>query len=121
MAKDLQVHVGESIETFAPRFIDAWRRAERGDLTAVNSERHLSFESFSTFVSVMTPKRLALLRHLHRVPAPSIRALAGALGRDYRRVHDDVEALTRAGLIERGPEGLRADYETLRIDTTVAM
>ena len=31
----------------------------------------------------------------------SINALAGALGRPYRRVHDDVMALLDAGLLER--------------------
>jgi predicted transcriptional regulator len=40
-----------------------------------------------------------------REPAPSIRAFAGSIGRDYRRVHEDVTALVEAGLIEQ--HGLR--------------
>src|SRR6266576_593105 len=60
--------------------------------------------------------RLELLRHVHRHPSRSIRALAIALGRDYRRVHQDVEALAKAGLPDRDVRGLRADYETLKME-----
>ena len=69
----------------------------------------------------MTPRRLELLRHVHRHGARNIRALAIALGRDYRRVHEDVEALVKAGLLDRDENGLRADYETLKIETRVAL
>ena len=109
------------MEAFGARFVDAWYSAESGTLTGGTAECHLSFDSFAILASLMTPKRLALLSHVHRQPPHSIRALALALGRDYRRVHDDVEALTDAGLIERGPDGLRADYETLHIETRIAL
>jgi predicted transcriptional regulator len=46
--------------------------------------------------------------------APSIAGLARALGRDYKRVHADVEALSAAGLIDRTQAGLRADYDEIR-------
>lgn len=121
MTRDLQIHVGEALADFGSRFVDACRRAELGELTPETAEFHLSFESFAAFASVMTPKRLELLRHVHRHPPRSVRALAQALGRDYRRVHDDVEALAAAGLLERGPEGPRAEYDTVRIDTTIAL
>jgi predicted transcriptional regulator len=102
------------------RFVDAWHRAERGELTKENAERHVGFETFAMFSRIMTPRRLDLLRHVHRHPARSIRALAIALGRDYRRVHEDVEALVQAGLLDRD-EGLRADYETLKMETRFAL
>ena len=62
----------------------------------------------------MTPKRMALLRHLHRHPARSVKALAESLGRDYRRVHDDVTALTAIGLIVRQGTTLRAPHSEIR-------
>ena len=68
-----------------------------------------------------TPRRLELLRHLHRHPARSIRALAIALGRDYRRVHEDVEALANAGLLDKNETGLHADYNSVRMETRIAM
>ena len=69
----------------------------------------------------MSPKRLALLRHLHGRPAKSVRALALALGRDYRRVHQDVEALAEAGLLERDSDGLRTGYDTVHVETRIAL
>ena len=68
---------------------------------------------------VLTGKRLELLRYLHRHPARSIAELARALGRDYKQVHADVQALAAAGLIDRTPGGLRADYGEIR--TTIAV
>jgi predicted transcriptional regulator len=119
--QELQVHIGETIDDMGRRFVHAWHRAERAELTVEDAERHVGFETFETFAQVMTPKRLDLLRHVHRHPARSIRALAAALGRDYRRVHADVEALAGAGLLDRDEHGLRADYRTVKMETTIAL
>jgi predicted transcriptional regulator len=119
--QELQVHIGESIDDMGRRFVDAWHHAERGELTPDRTERHVGFETFETFVRTMTPKRLELLRHVHRHPAPGILALAAALGRDYRRVHADVEALAGAGLLDRDDHGLHADYRTVKMETTIVM
>jgi predicted transcriptional regulator len=53
------------------------------------------------------------LKYVHRNPVRSIRALSLELNRDYRRVHDDVEALTGAGLLERVGRVVRADYDAI--------
>jgi predicted transcriptional regulator len=50
---------------------------------------------------------------LHAEPAPSIRALAKRLGRDYKRVHEDVETLTESGLVDREDGSLRAPYDAI--------
>ena len=56
-------------------------------------------------------------------PAPPTRGdrrcLARSLKRDYKRVYEDVEVLSGAGLIDRSPHGLRADYA--EIHTQVAL
>jgi predicted transcriptional regulator len=111
MTRRLESHAGESAEAMARRFIDAWHRPERGDAV---DEHHLSFESWEGLTRVLTGKRVELLRHLHRHGARSIAELARALGRDYKRVHADVAALATAGLIDRTPSGLRADYGEIR-------
>jgi len=115
---DLKIHVGETREAMGTRFVEAWHRAERGEAI---TERHLSFDSFETMTRTLTPKRLALLRHLHHHPSASVAALSRAVKRDYKRVHEDVEALATAGLIERATDGtaLSAPYEA--IQTTIAM
>jgi predicted transcriptional regulator len=62
----------------------------------------------------MSERRHELLRHLHQHPATSVRALARDLGRDYKRVHDDVAALVKAGLVEKDGQTLKADYDEIR-------
>jgi len=119
--KELQIHVDDSLDAMGQRFVDAWYRPERGEVTEASAERHVGFETFELFARIMTPRRLELLRHVHRHPPRSIRALSIALGRDYRRVHADVAALVTAGLLDRDAAGLRADYETVRMETLIAL
>jgi predicted transcriptional regulator len=108
----LQVHVGGSFGDTQRRVLTAVERHESGeDVT----ETHLTFENWQTFARVMTANRLELLRHVHRTPPRSTLALSKALGRDYKRVHEDVEALVAAGLLDRDATGLHADYDAIQI------
>jgi predicted transcriptional regulator len=116
MTSKVSVHVGEGPGASGQRFVRAWRRAEQGEAGA---ETHLSFESWELLARTLTPKRLALLRHIHRHPATSVAAVARMVGRDYKRVHEDVELLTAAGLIERNEGQVRADYDEIR--ATIAL
>lgn len=109
--------VGGGLEEAAKRVAEAWHRAERGEPD--EPEDNVTFVSWSALASVMTDKRHELLKHLHRHPAPSLRALARELGRDYKRVHEDVAALTSVGLVERGENGLYADYDEIRTVITL--
>lgn len=121
MAKTVHVHVGETLESATDRFLDGWKRADRGELTPGNAELHVGFADWETMVRTLSPKRLELLRHVHQHPAKSVRALAQALSRDYRRVHEDVEALEAAGLLDRGKDGVRADYDAFDVQMRVAL
>lgn len=109
--------VGGNLEEAAKRVAEAWHRAEEGE--RVEPEDNVTFVSWSALASVMSDKRHELLKHLHRHPAPSLRALARALGRDYKRVYEDVAALASVGLVERGEDGLYADYDEIR--TVIAL
>jgi predicted transcriptional regulator len=110
---DVIIKVGGSIEEDGAAFISAWKRAEAGEQFC---ERQVAFESWELLTKTLTGKRMELLRHLHRHPAPSILALAKSLNRQYRRVHEDVEALVAAGLLDKGDGGLSASYDVLRTD-----
>jgi predicted transcriptional regulator len=116
VSKEIELHVGGSFNDIAARVADSWHRAEQG---LPVSEDHLTFVDWDVFSSSMTGKRLELLRYLHKNPQASIAALARALGRDYRRVHEDVEILARAGLVEQDEQGLRAGYDEIR--TVIAL
>lgn len=113
-----QIFVGGSLRDAANRVADAWHKAEAG--AARSSTDNVTFASWSALASVMTDRRYELLRHLHAHPAPSIRALARDLGRDFKRVHADVVALEAIGLIERDEGMLRADYSEIHAAILIA-
>jgi len=105
MMSKQHIHIGvEDAERGFERFVDNWRKAETG--TIDQAEIHLNFESFSMLASVLTPKRLELMKVLRQRGLLSIRALSKQLGRDYKNVHTDAIALEDVGLIQRSEEGL---------------
>lgn len=110
MKETVKLHVG-SIDEMAKRFVGAWHQLERGKAV---KETHLTFLSLEAMMSTLSPKRLDLLKHVHRQPAGTVAELAKTLGRDYKRVHDDVSALAHAGLIVRDEKGIRAPYDSVQ-------
>jgi predicted transcriptional regulator len=109
MSKRVKVHVG-TLEDMGQRFVNAWHRLEKGEKVR---ERHLTFPDLPALLNALTPKRLELLRDVHKNPAPSVKALAERLGRDYKRVHEDVETLTASGLLSRENGTLSAPYDAI--------
>lgn len=108
----LNVHVG-SLDDMGQRFANAYRKAQAGEQV---EERHITFLSLDAMMSALTPKRLELLRYLHSQSVDSVAALARALARDYKRVHEDVSTLEAAGLVVREGGRLTAPWERLAAD-----
>ena len=109
MSKRVKVHVG-TLRDMGQRFVSAWHRLERGEKVR---ERHVTFPDLRSMLNALTPKRLELLRNVHREPAPSVKALAARLGRDYKRVYEDVETLAASGLLEREDGRVSAPYDAI--------
>ena len=112
MSRKVNVHIGTT-EDMGRRFVSAWRRLENGERVR---ERHLTFTNLSALLNALTPKRLELLREVRREAAPSVRALADRLGRDYKRVHGDVDTLSAVGLLERSGIEISAPYDVIQAD-----
>lgn len=110
MTTEIKVRVGGSLRDDLESFKAAWKRAEAGD---TGEERILAFESWEGLSSILTGERYRLLRHLHDRPEKSVNALARALHRQYRRVHDDVTALERVGLLDRSTGEVRVTADKL--------
>lgn len=110
MTSEIKVQVGGDLSDDLVKFKEAWTRIEGGDR---RPERIISFESWEGLASVLTGERYRLLRHLHAHPARSVNALAQSLRRQYRRVHDDVTILERAGLIVRTKHEVRTTADRL--------
>lgn len=107
------IHLGvEDVEAGYERFIEAWEKAETGELT--EPEIHLDFEDLSMLLSVLTPRRLEILKTLRQHGPVSVRALSRYLERDYKNVHTDASALEEVGLISRTVEGtLQAPWDVI--------
>ncbi len=93
----------EGLNAFQNRTIEMARRLDRGERRP--GKANISFASMEALLRVLTPNRWVLLRKLRAIGPSSIRALAKALGRDYRGVHADVALLIDAGLIARHEKG----------------
>jgi predicted transcriptional regulator len=109
MNKRVNLHVG-TIDDMGRRFVSAWHRLENGEKVR---ETHLTFPDLPALLKALSPKRLELLQAVHKQPAPSIKALAIRLRRDYKRVHEDVETLTASGLLQRQDGGVSAPYDAI--------
>ncbi len=115
MAKS-EIQVGRSLREMASEAAEAWKTAEAGH--TISSRAGTYFRDWSALNAVLTPKRYDLLRHLRREPTSGVRALARALDRDVKRVHEDVVALAEIGLVTRGEDG-RLSTDVDEIEFTV--
>ncbi len=99
------IHIGVEDANYGfERFTEAWHKAKVGEVE--QAEIHLNFEDFSMLASVLTPKRLELMKMLRQHGPLSIRALSKQLKRDYKNVHVDTSALAEVDLIQRTKAGL---------------
>jgi predicted transcriptional regulator len=91
-------------------FRSAWQGGERTpDL--------FTFSSPAQLFSVLTPRRWDLVERLQATGASSLRGLARALGRDVKRVHEDVAVLLDWGLIEKTDDGrIVVPYDVIHAD-----
>jgi len=87
----------QSLEDGIKDFRDAWQAAAAGK--PVTPRQGTYFTSLEAARKVLTPRRLELLRAIRRRKPASISQLAVFLGRDFKNVHGDVQALARYGLV----------------------
>jgi predicted transcriptional regulator len=77
----------------------------------------LNFESPGHFFGQLTEKRWALVRTAQGKGELSVRELARLVGRDVKRVHEDVVVLADLGLLERTESGgVVCPYSSMHID-----
>jgi predicted transcriptional regulator len=88
---------------------DSMAAARAGFLAAWQSASYagecFDFESPAALFRVLTPKRWELIECLQQTGPLGVRALARALGRDVKRVHDDTVAMIGVGFVEKTADG----------------
>lgn len=99
---EVRLHI-TTLDSFFEDALEMAARLDAGDRTVEPAS--MGFENAETLFKLLTPNRWTLLRVLKKSGPSSIRALAKALGRDYRGVHADVTTLINGGLIERDESG----------------
>jgi predicted transcriptional regulator len=77
----------------------------------------ISFPTAELLWKVITPKRWDLLRAMAGAGPQSIREVARRVERDIKTVHGDVQALLRAGVLDRAEDGrIVFPYDTIHVD-----
>ncbi len=80
----------------------------------------ISFPSVELLWKVLTPKRWALLRTMTGTGPLAIREVARRVGRDEKSVHADIQALLKAGVLDRAEDGRPAfPYDAIHVDFMV--
>ena len=98
-----------------------WKGALRAVAQAAQNETYqgevLNFESPGHFFGQLSEKRWELVRAAQGKGELSVRELARMVGRDVKRVHEDVVILAGLGLLERTHAGgVICPYTTMHID-----
>jgi len=92
------------------RFAQAMERGE-----AVGA--FIAFPSVESLWSTLTAKRWELVQALCGASPVSVREAARRVGRDVKRVHEDVQVLLEAGILERADDGgIVFPYEAVHVD-----
>lgn len=104
---------GESMAAAKQGFLKAAK-------TGMYQGEHFAYESPAALFREITPKRWELLARLQQIGPLAVRALARELGRDVRRVHDDVTALIEVGLVEKTADRkVCVPFKEIRIDSVL--
>ena len=110
-----------SIESDDEFFAGAEADVRRVEGAGKPGDRTYSFDSIPTLFRTLSPKRWELVAKLQEVGPCSVRALARALDRDVKRVHEDAALLLERRLIKRTEDNkLVVPYDEVRIDAVVA-
>jgi predicted transcriptional regulator len=81
----------------------------------------LNFEAPADLFARLTQRRWAVVQALMGASEMSVRALARQVGRDVKRVHEDVTQLAELGLLERTPGGgVVCPFVDIHIDLRLA-
>ncbi|MGY8903228.1 MAG: HVO_A0114 family putative DNA-binding protein [Burkholderiales bacterium] len=93
------------------------RAAAQAAQSAAYQGETLNFESPGHFFGQLSEKRWQLVRAAQGRGELSVRELARLVGRDVKRVHDDVVLLAELGLLERTEGGgLLCPFASMHID-----
>ena len=98
-----------------------WKSALRTAAQVAKADSYqgevLSFETPAQFFGQLTEKRWDIVRAAQGKGDLAVRELARVVGRDVKRVHEDIVSLAELGLLERTESGgVMCPYTSMHID-----
>jgi predicted transcriptional regulator len=106
----IQKNTDIALKKMGERFVKAWKTGKSAGDT-------LEFESPAALFRVLTPKRWELIERLQELGPSSVRGLAREIGRDVKRVHEDVGVLMESGLVGRTADGkFKVPYDVIHAE-----
>ena len=103
--------------TLQPDWKGSLRAAGKAAAAATYQGEVLNFESPGHFFGQLSEKRWEIVRAAQGKGELSVRELARVVGRDVKRVHEDVGTLADLGLLERTDGGgVLCPYTSMHID-----
>lgn len=103
--------------TMRPDWQDGLRAAGKAAAARTYQGEVLNFESPGHFFGQLTEKRWDIVRAAQGRGDLSVRELARLVGRDVKRVHEDIGVLSDLGLLERTDGGgVLCPYASMHID-----
>ncbi len=97
------------------------RRAARKAKARHYQGEELTFENAGAFFGQLTARRWDLIGAVQGQGALTIRAIAGRVERDVKRVHEDVSALVDLGVFEKGDDGVVCPFDRIHVDLEIAV
>ena len=102
----------ESRDAMKAKFVAAMKGEAQGNF--------ITFDTAEDLLKMLTQMRWQILRTMAGAGSMSIRELARRLDRDVKRVHDDMNALLNAGVLERTEDGsIVFPYDAVHVDFTL--
>lgn len=95
--KNIKIGV-KSLKENLNEFADIWKKLENSE--DIKKQEAVYFENIDAVRSVLTHKRIEILKAIKRDKPDSIYQLAKMLKRDLKNVNDDVRLLADLGLIK---------------------
>lgn len=97
--------------------LDTARQRMAAAFKGKKQEPRITFPSHELMWKLLTPKRMDLLRQMVGAGTLGVREIARRTGRDVKGVHSDLQALAKAGVIDRSDKNKYLfPYDAVHVD-----
>lgn len=99
--------------------LDVVKQRMAGALRGRRRGAYISFPTYELMWKILTPKRWAILKAMTGAGALGVREIARLIERDVKGVHTDLQALAKAGVIDRDEAKYVFLYDAIHVDFTL--